>query len=280
MTTPAIPLRPEPERDRYGRYLLPHPKTGKTRSWTRATTWSQTIADTFALTHWQLRMTAIGLSRRPDLVAQVATIVDPDDKGQKRKLDEFCKDAQEHAGASTRSNLGTALHSFLEHVDMGRDVHIPAPWSDDVAAYQQALADHQVVVSKNYVERICLETYFQIAGTMDRLVRLPDHELPLVLDVKSGRDLAYSWTEIAIQLAIYAHADYIYDVETLSCRPMLAVDRNWALVVHLPAGTGRCTLYKVDVREGWKAVNLCGLVREWRKRKDLATVVGKEEQQC
>src|SRR5215472_1429035 len=123
MTT--APLRPEPERDRYGRYILPDPKTGKRRSWTRATTWAQTIADTYALNQWQKRMVALGLAQRPDLLAQVATVLEPD--------------AEEHAGASQRSNLGTALHSFLEHLDLGREVQVPEPWDQDVAAYRQTL---------------------------------------------------------------------------------------------------------------------------------------------
>src|SRR5215472_13629165 len=131
MTT--APLRPEPERDRYGRYILPDPKTGKRRSWTRATTWAQTIADTYALNQWQKRMVALGLAQRPDLLAQVATVLEPDTEGQKRKLDRWCQDAEEHAGASQRSNLGTALHSFLEHLDLGREVQVPEPWDQDVA---------------------------------------------------------------------------------------------------------------------------------------------------
>jgi hypothetical protein len=280
MTNPVVvPLRPEPERDHAGRYRLPDPVTGKRRSWVRATTWAASIADTFALTKWQLRMTAVGLGQRPDLLAQVASIVDPSDQNQKRKLDKFCEDAQEHAGASSRSNLGTALHSFLEHHDAGRQVLVPAPWDQDVAAYQQTLDEHGVVVSKNYIERICIQSHFQIAGTMDRLAKVPGNELPVIMDIKGGRDLAFSWTEIAIQLAIYAHADYIYDVETDSCRPMIDVDQNWALVVHLPVGEARCTLYRVDIEQGWRAVSLCALVRDWRKRKDLASVITKTSNQ-
>lgn len=270
--SPVVPVRPEPVRDHYGRYVLNDPVTGKRRSWTRATTWASTIADTFGLTKWQLRMTAIGLSRRADLLAQVASVIDPDERGQKQKLDRWVEEAMEHAGSAVRSNLGTALHSFVEHVDMGRAVMIPEPWATDVAAYQEVMQVHGIVVSRNYVERICLNRYYGIAGTMDRLATYPGSVKPVVLDVKTGRDLSYSWTEIAIQLAIYAHADYVYDVDSDECYPMLPVDRKLALVCHLPAGEGKCTIYEVDIEEGWRAVSLCGLVREWRKRKDLAWV--------
>ena len=274
MTAPsvAVPVRPEPARDHYGRYVIDDPVTHKRRAWTRATTWAKTIADTMALTKWQLRMAAIGLSRRHDLLAQVASVVDPDDKGQKQKLDRWVEEAMEHAGAAVGSNLGSALHSFLEHVDMGREVIIPEPWATDVAAYQEVMELFGITVSRNYVERICLNRYFGIAGTMDRLVKTPKNDLPVIFDIKTAKHLSYGWTEIAIQLAIYAHADFVYDQDTDECFPMIPVDQRLALVCHLPAGEGKCTLYEVDIQEGWRAVNLCGLVREWRKRKDLAWV--------
>ena len=68
----AIAARSEPERDRWGRYIIPHPHTGKKTSWTRATTWAKTLDDTFALTKWELRMAGLGLVARPDLLASVA----------------------------------------------------------------------------------------------------------------------------------------------------------------------------------------------------------------
>src|SRR5574338_583746 len=73
-------MRPEPKRDRYGRYLIPHPDTGKETAWTRATTFAKTVSDTFGLTKWELRMVSLGLAKRPDLLAQVAGVLDPADR--------------------------------------------------------------------------------------------------------------------------------------------------------------------------------------------------------
>jgi len=42
------------------------------------------------------------------------------------------------------------------------------------------------------------------------------------------------------------------------------------LVLHLPAGEGRCTPYLVDVAAGWEAAQLCAQARAWRARRDLA----------
>ena len=81
--------RPEPPMDQWGRYKIPDPITGKDRSWTRATTWAKTVADTHALTKWELRMAAIGLARRPDLLMGVAGVLDPDGDKGKKKINEI-----------------------------------------------------------------------------------------------------------------------------------------------------------------------------------------------
>ena len=268
LNTAADTVRPEPERDRWGRYLITHPDTGKRQPWTRATTWASTVADTFGLTNWQLRMCALGLARRPDLLAQAATVADPDDPDAKKLLGRICDEAKEHAGASTRANLGTALHSFTEAHDLGRPLEVPAPYDADVAAYAATMAAAGVTIDLAHVERIVTVPELGVAGTFDRLVTLPDGRL-LVADLKTGRDLSYSWTEIAIQLAIYAHAQTIYDPATGLHEPMPAVDRTQALVMHLPVGQARCTLHLVDIAAGWGMAQTCGAVRAWRRR-DLA----------
>ncbi|HZV48732.1 MAG TPA: hypothetical protein VFD49_03075 [Candidatus Dormibacteraeota bacterium] len=51
---------------------------------------------------------------------------------------------------------------------------------------------------------------------------------------------------------------------------MIAVDRSHALVLHLPAGEGRCTSYLVDIAAGWETAQLCAQTRAWRARRDLA----------
>ena len=269
------PARPEPERDRYGRYRITDPVTGE-QSWVRATTWAKTVADLHALHGWEKRMVALGFAQRPDLVLRVAAVPEPDSTAGRGQLDRLVEQAREHAKASARANLGTALHAFTESIDLGRPLpEIPPPYDRDIAAYRKAMA--AVEVSRNYVERICVIRSLGVAGTMDRLIRFKHGRggvrLPLIGDVKTGSDLKHSWNEIAIQLALYAHADTIYDPITREHHPMLEVNQETALVVHLPAGEGRCTLYLVDIAAGWEMAQLCGAVRAWHDRKDLAQLL-------
>ena len=274
------PARPEPERGRYGRYRITDPVTGEERSWIRATTWAKTVSDLFALHGWEKRMVALGFAQRPDLMLRVAAVADPESSTGKAELDRLIDKAREHAKAGARANLGTALHAFTESIDVGRPLpEIPPPYDRDIAAYRRAMAP--VEVSRNYIERICVVRELGVAGTMDRVVRFKHgrdgRRLPLIGDLKTTADLKYSLNEIAIQLALYAHADTIYDPLTREHHPMLEVNREQALVVHLPAGEGRCTLYLVDIAAGWEMAQLCGAVRQWRERKDLAQLLDSVE---
>lgn len=271
----AKPPRPrkEPKRDQNGRYVIPDPETGKERSWTRVSTIADTVEETYNLNGWKMRMAAVGLARRPDLLARVAAVPDPTSYDGKRTLNALIEDAKEYAGSTTRSNLGTALHSFCESLDTGREVpHIPAPFDKDVAAYQAKLKEYRVEVSPNFVERICVIPELGAAGTLDRLVKVNGRIH--IGDLKTGDDLSYAAGKISIQLACYSRARWIYDLEDETFCEWEDVDQDQALVIHLPAGQARCELLWADLQAGWEAVQHCMWTRNWRGRKDLLTPVG------
>jgi hypothetical protein len=258
-------VQPEPRRDHYGRYLLPDPQTGREQPWTRATTLAKTLSDMFGLTKWQCRMVAKGIATRPDLYAlAAATPID-----DKTTLDRLVDDAKEAAAASSGARLGQALHSFTEHIDAGEQLTIPAPWDRDIQVYQQALANAEITTDARYIERVVVLPELGVAGTFDRILDVPSTGL-VIGDLKTGRDLSYGWGEIAIQLALYANAELLWDPAAGRYEPMPEVNRNDAVVIHLPVGQARCDLYWVDITAGWEKAQLCDQVRQWRARKDLA----------
>lgn len=259
--------RPEAKRDRYGRYLLPDPDGKKELAWTRATTFAKSISDTFGLTKWELRMAVKGVAMRSDLYALAASTPVED----KAKLDRIAADAKEAAAASSGANLGTALHGFTERLDAGEHVDVPQPWLDDVRAYHGALAAASVRILPHLIERIVVVPELKVAGTLDRIVNMGRDDQPArIADVKTGKDLAFAWLEIAIQLALYAHATAMWNDTAQAYEPMPDVDKERALVMHLPAGQARCDLYTVDIAAGWEAAQVCQQVRQWRNRKQLA----------
>lgn len=255
--------RPEPKRDRWGRYVVPDAK-GNPKSFTRATTISSSIEDRYNLERWKQRMTAYGLAQRSDLLALAATHNPGDDK---RTFDEIIDKAMEAAQSGAAAAIGTALHRATEMLDAGTPLdQIPEQFHAHCARYQQTLAAAGVELHPEGIERILIDDRYQIAGTADRVpVTLPDGR-NLVADLKTGGELRFSWLAIAIQLSIYANHTATYDPATDRRGPRIDVDTNQALVIHLPAKADTCTLYLVDIAAGWDALLTAIDVREHRKK--------------
>lgn len=261
ITPPAL-ARIEPVRDRYGRYLLPDPATGQERAWTRATTFAKTLSDVTGLHKWECRMVAKGITLRPDLYALAAAAPADDTTA----LDSLTEAAKEAASASASANLGTALHRFTERHDRGELIAPPDPWAADLAAYAATMRAEGITISPAHIERITPVPCLGAAGTLDRIADVPGYGL-VIADVKTGQDLRYSWGEIAIQLAIYAHGAGLWTGTGYD--PMPPVSQERALVIHLPAGQARCELHWLDIAAGWEAAQLAATVRAWRGRRDL-----------
>jgi hypothetical protein len=256
------------KRDQWGRYRIPHPDTGKEQSWTRATTLANTLADRYGLEQWAKRNVVLGIGARSDLYAQAASCT-VDDKDQ---LTLIVNQAEEAAASKAKANLGTALHRFTERIDAGESIDVPDPWRADVDAYTATMAAHGIVIVPGWIERILVVPEIDAAGMCDRLCNAL-WPLPRIGDLKTGADvIRYGMTEIALQEAIYAHASHWYDPTTGELHPMPRIDQDKALVMHLPVGKATCTLYEVDIRAGWEAVQLAVDVRKWRQRKDLAQI--------
>lgn len=254
--------------DQYERYVLPDPETGKERSWTRATTVANTLADRYGLEQWAKRNVVLGIAAREDLYA-LAVSCKPEDKKQ---LDQIVEAAEEAAKARSGANLGIALHRITERVDRGEDLDIPDQWRPDIDAYCQTLVDNHLTVHPDYMERVVVLPEYGIAGTLDRLLYpgvTPDGP-KIVADLKTGKDvIRYGMTKIAIQLAIYANATHVWNGDGYEPMPHVYTDR--AIVIHLPVGEGTCTLHEVNIKEGYRALRAAMWVREWRKRNDLST---------
>ncbi len=252
------------ERDQWGRYRLPDLVTGKVKSWTRVTTVSRTLADRFGLERWMQRNIVYGIGMRPDLYARAAA-AKPGDDGT---LAEVVDKAQEAAAASSAAVMGSAVHQFTERVDRGEELTIPSPMDADVSAYRKAMKAAGIEVIPEWIERVVGIADLGIAGTVDRLVAHAHNPRPRVGDVKTGKDVErYGMAEIPLQLALYANASHWWDGE--AWHEMPAVDLSTGIVMHVPAGQGRCTLYAVDLEAGWEAVQLALAVRKWRTRKGL-----------
>jgi len=248
----------EIDRDRYGRPLIIPPTGGKAIAYTRATTIANSLDDASALTAWKMRMAAIGLTTRPDILLSITAAQD-----DKMAVNSLIEDAMEVAGANKAANIGTAIHSFAERLDLGQDLGIvPPQWAPDIKAYEEATK----ILNNKFIEQFCVLDKFKIAGTPDRIVEY-NGEL-FVADIKTGR--IDHPNNIAIQLAIYANG-LPYDSATATRGTWGDVNKDKAIIIHLPAGTGTCKLLWIDIKEGFKGLQFAMKVRKWRDQKGLAT---------
>lgn len=263
-TAPAFPMEPQPEREpmdpkrrKYGRPLVlkPGAKPGdKLTTYTRCTTFVDCLDDKFKLQQWQQRMVALGLSMRPDLLLSVTAHRDDRDK-----LDDLCDAAREAAEASAAATTGTALHALTERLDRGLDLGpMPTEAERDIRAYERATAS----LTALHIERFLVNDDLRVGGTPDRIVEFQGRNY--IADLKTG-SIEYAALKIGMQLAMYAHSR-LYDVPTGQRSDLPDVDQQRAIVIHLPAGSGECTLHWIDIATGWDAIATARDVRAWRSR--------------
>lgn len=266
-------------RDRWGRYLVAPTDGGKPIGYTRVTTVAKTLDDGGGLIPWKATATIVGALRRPGLHARWEALLaehpDPwygneSSKATCKALVEECATA---GGTSDRADVGTALHALTELYDRGTlDLSTLLPGARaDLEAYAATMKTAGLITVSDLVECLIVLDHHKVAGTVDRIVRMPDGR-HIIADVKTGTDLRYSWRSIAVQLAAYANADALYDQDTQTRRPMPDnLDRTTGIVIHLPAGEARCTLWTVDLVQGWRAFTASMWTRDWRKNDDLAS---------
>jgi hypothetical protein len=258
---------PDIIRDDYGRPLVIPPGGGPREPYRRTTTFIAALEDTAGLRRWEMRQLAVGLARRPDLVLAAAAVdpqaaragrrgINPD----REKLDEIVAKATEPASAA--ATTGTSLHSLTERLDRGQRLgYVPDPYGADVQAYAKGTAG----IEWRDIETFRVLDGWKVAGTADRIGWY--RRQLVVADVKTG-SIDYPH-KFAMQLAIYARS-LSYDVETDTRGPAdLGLDLRRGLIIHLPAGQGRCDLYEIDIEKGWEACLLAKKVRDWRATKNL-----------
>lgn len=255
--------------DRYNRYVLA--AEGSDKSYTRATTLSKTLEDTFNLEQWQTRTVAQGIGMRADLAARAA--VTP--VSNKRDWKEILDQAKVTAASASKANLGTAFHTLHEAVPgMSDEQYAALPHEMRVTyeLYRREMA--RLGITEVLTEATVVNTAIGTAGKLDGLLQLADGRI-VVGDRKSGRVVEYPHSP-AMQMAIYSNADRIEMpggwVDMRTAYPEL--DTTTGIVIHVTIGdetSAKVNVYDIDLIAGWYGALLAAKVRRWRNRKDLLT---------
>jgi hypothetical protein len=292
----AKPLHPNLSvpRDGWGRPLAVPPTGGKPQGHTRTTTFIDCIEDKSNLIDWQSRMVLLGATRRPDLLEQ-ARLLNHEDAADKKKLNALTEQAKDAAGANEKSRKGTYLHDLSEYVDRGDPLPktISGADLDDMAAYMMATSVLKVVA----IEQFVVVPELSVGGTFDRLSYYdgpgPDGK-PIsgnfITDTKTGT-IEYGKLKMASQLAVYSRGklydhtrfpvdasdkkafatwkktEFTAEQAAQAYSPLPPVNQDWGIIVHLPAGTGECNLYWVDLNIGWALAQLALTIRNARSTK-------------
>jgi len=275
MTAPEF-VNTEIPRDRYGRPMIIQPGNTKRVAYRRVTTFVDCLENQKGLQDWSMRCVAYGMSQRIDLALSCAA-VDPHlalsgQHPEKKKLNDLASQAKEYALAGAAANTGTALHALTERIDRGQPLGvIPAEYENDIAAYQAATQK---------IEWLGIESFrvydrWQVAGTADRIGK-DQHGRLRIYDIKTG-SIDYPH-KMAMQLAMYARS-LPYDIPTdKRGEPEPALDLNRGVIIHLPAGQGRCDLYEIDIASGWGACLIAHQVWRWRGTKDLTKLINPNDE--
>lgn len=274
----------EVRRNQWGHYMVVPPQGGKPVGYARATTVAKTLEDGGGLIPWKAAMAMTGMMRMPGLRTKFEALYSKNpDKGpwyggdeSKTAVKHLVEECAKAGGATDRADLGTALHAIVEQINRGETPTISQDATrGDVAAYQAKLAEYGIAIAPGFIETTVVLDQYRIAGTADiGCARIPGYGY-VVADLKTGSNLDYSSQSIAVQLAQYAHGDAAYrqgdavDGSRDERLPVADVRQDVAVVIHLPAGEGRCELYEVDIAAGWEAFERSMWARKWRSRRDV-----------
>lgn len=186
------------------------------------------------LAPWQAKMAAERAVDSIDFIKQMVTTA-----GRDAAVGYIKRAARDYT--KVRSDIGTAAHDKFELMIRGDEV---GPVSTDLMDYVANFAEFLDVVRPEFVsaEDIAWSDTHQYAGSFDILmiVRLSRDTLGgLQLDHENGtphlllgdwKTSARTYTDVALQLAAYQHADYIVDADG-NWRPMPELDG--AAVLHI-----------------------------------------------
>ena len=292
---PAIPGRFKPEYNRYGQYQLPHPTTGRPAAFSRATTIASTLDETYNLDMWiqrqlvksvlagvrtQMDLQKNGKAPTPEelqLDAAMADLWATDPNNQKfNRAAEVVTNLQ---GGRDASEFGTAIHAWLEAIDVGivRPRDVPDLFRDHAEAYREVLKRHALLPVPEYTERIVCnddnaldgQSGETISGTLDRLFRVVSTGDLVLGDVKTSKAASLEWgvLDFSIQLAIYRYANHMLKLDGSGWESMPTLSSDTAYLMHIPSDDPqRSSCVALNMGFGSEALKIAIYVRDLRRR--------------
>lgn len=156
--------------------------------------------------------------------------------------------------SESAKDRGSTVHSIVEawRQSQAQVDNVPEPFRGYAQAFYQWVEDNQTEIVEH--ERTVVSKEHGYAGTLDLLVKLNGAKLPLVADVKTGKDI---YDEAWLQLSAYRHGLAEQGVETAGI----------AVVLLQENGSYKFQHQTEDYLPQFLA---CKTIWEWQNREDLA----------
>jgi len=255
-----------------GRFRIKQPDGSKPKLYTRCTTFIGALEDETLLKKWSQRVIMAGLVAEPALYDELHN-TDTMDKEAMNKLADRAFEAGE---GHVESQKGTWLHNLSYWWDTLKAMPPEMTHSDmaDLATILRVC--DQAGIHHLYRERRIVIDSMKITGTPDYISEytcLDGTRRIVIGDLKTGKgeELTYGRGKMAQQLAVYAHAEWLYtdDGSATGLRePMPEVSKTHGLILHVPQGGAvqglKPHLYEIPLYIGWNGVEISRRVRDWR----------------
>jgi hypothetical protein len=253
---------------------FPTEGSGMLVPWTRVSTILDTHEDKEGIFKWTKRLVVKGLGAREDLYALAAATRLED----KSTLLRVANQAFDYAKGQAASNLGSALHGFLERwVEGDPTLVIPSQWRGDIGAVMAAFQAANIRLRPDLQEMVVVRPDLKdgdaggLAGRFDLVVEMLNPETGewelIVADYKTGSDpLAYGSWKIQQQLGLYGTGWAVWD--GTHWHPMPAIRRDKILMVHVLPGQASVQIHVGSVDPQVLEDDLAAAYRTRRRRKE------------
>lgn len=233
------------------------------KRWPGASNYGGQIENQHNLIMWGKRQAARGVALDEQVRQQILLHLDDD-----AKLDRLAEQALTAAGANRSRDRGSEIHRITEQHDKGLLPVLTPDMVDVVKRWQDVLADHDITLDPDYVERIVVFPEFRVCGTFDRLAWHRGRRV--VLDLKTGKRSKFMHG-MCVQLALLANAPWIthsgfqHGEKTTFTQfdEMPEVDLECGLIVSMPSDGTTPVVYEMPLTAGIHAARIAKAAKAW-----------------
>ncbi len=274
--------------DRWSRYQLPSPTTGRMTTYTRATKLADTISDESTLMSWKIREKVSAVIYAQMLAVKANdSMTDAElalgaayrmyesairNEAKSTEINAAIDMIHDLAGGADAKELGTCVHDWLAELDMGRVLfhQLPDLVKPYAESYAKALSAAGLVAVPEYTERVVLNDRGKesVAGRIDRIYRVVETGDLILGDIKTSKSTSFdsSTVKFAIQFAVYGYARLMLNLDGLTWSEMPKINQDYCVVVHLPSDQPeRAEVIPFDLYSGGEGMKLAIDVRTRRK---------------